>query len=935
CISRELNDSEKKQRDDGKFQRGRVDINKNESVLNNNVNEWQTINNMRNMRNENLNGSFNAGRNYVGESSKRGRFGMRGRGGRNGMNGREQTIRGKTKMDVDVEGIDTSGVGHGISSRKMFSELSDETQIEEKLNLEAVRARIDVICSNNLFVSNEEKNSWPEDLKEYFKKKSQDIVQSMDAEKVGEVAFEKLLEQIKLDCECSMDDEVAQDQSGIDGDLNQMQGDFMRKNGISLCGIIETQLKKKFVKKVCDDVFGSWSWASNSIDSSKGCRIVVGWDTSAMTIQLLQQTNQITHFLVRYFKDNRQMYVSMVYGENSLRARLKLWSDLIEINATEFVECVDKFEMEDINMSEMFYTWIQRRRNLELGILKKLEKIMGNNSFIYMFPASFVHFMPYLSSDHCSAVLCMPDVTVQKRRSFRFMNFLTEKSGFKEVVKNNLNIDVEGYAMFKLIKRSKSMKKNLRRLNRQNRNVFEKVNFLQTELARVQECLDKDPSNSILREEEMIYANAYKEAAIDEERLLKQKTKIEWLQYGDSNSSYFHNVIEGRISRSRIEVVYDESGNKYCGDSVANQFVSHFSNFLGTCDEVFDIDNADNLFTKKLDADSSLEMIKPVTDDEIKEAIFSIDDNKASGPDGYTSKFFKASWSVVGPDVCCAVKEFFVTVKMLGELNATLISLIPKVSTPAKVTDYRPITCCNVVYKTISKVITNRFKFVLDDLVEANQSAFIPGMLISDNVLLAQEFMKGYNWDIGVRNCAFKGDPISPYLFTLVMKVLNLMIKRQIRRDRRFKFHSGCQKLKISSLYFADDLLMLCHGDMISSSILRRGLDEFSMSSGLYPSMSQSNAFFCNIPSNVKDEIKLVMPFSEGVLPIRYLGVPLVAKRITNVGNYLIENNNWCWPIDWMTEYDTVIDVPVPTLNNDVEDRSVWFNKKGKGKRSC
>ncbi|GKA52512.1 putative reverse transcriptase domain-containing protein, partial [Tanacetum coccineum] len=650
CISRELNDSENKHRDDGKFQRGGVDINTNRSVLNNNVNEWQTVNNRRNMRNENLNGGFNRGGNYVGESSKRGGFGMRGREGRNGRGNRdqrfirnenvqyipvkknngmqtdkvkvaEQTIRGKTKMDVDVEGIDTSGVAHGIRSRNMFSELSDETQIEERLNWEAVRARIDDICSNNLFVNNEEKNSWPEDLKRDENERIKGLVTKKQLievelffatgqvltiyeletwtdemvdyykEKVGEVAFEKLLEQIKLDGECSIGDEVAEDRSG----------------------------NAQFIAKHV---------ASNLNDSSKGCRIAVGWDTSVMIVQLLQQTNQIMHFLVMYLKDSRQMHVSMVYGENSPRARLKLWSDLIEINATvgiypwvmlgdfnvvlkinentngmnvrgegiqEFVECVDKLEMEDINMCGMFYTWIQRRRNPELSILKKLERIMGNNSFISMFPASFAHFMAYLSSDHCPAVLCMPDVTVQKQRSFRFMNFLTKKSGFKEVVNNNWNIDVEGYAMFKLVKRLKSMKKNLRRLNRQNGNVFEKVKFLQTKLARVQECLDKDPSNIILREEEMIYANAYKEAAIDEERLLKQKTKIE-------------------ISRSRIEGVYDE---------------------------VFDIDNADNLFTKKLDVDGSLEMIKPVTDDEIKEAIFSIDDNKASGPDGYTLKFFK------------------------------------------------------------------------------------------------------------------------------------------------------------------------------------------------------------------------------------------------------------------------------------------------------
>ncbi|GKC59716.1 RNA-directed DNA polymerase, eukaryota, reverse transcriptase zinc-binding domain protein [Tanacetum coccineum] len=184
----------------------------------------------------------------------------------------------------------------------------------------------------------------------------------------------------------------------------------------------------------------------------------------------------------------------------------------------------------------------------------------------------------------------------------------------------------------------------------------------------------------------------------------------------------------------------------------------HFSKFLGTCEDVIDIEDADSLFLKKLDVDSLVDLIKTITDEEIKEDLFSIDDNKALGPDGYTSKFFKTAWNVVGHNECCAVKEFFTTDKMLGELNATLISLIPKVSVPAKVTYNMPISCFNIVYKTISKVITNRLKPVLSDLVDGNQCAFIPGRLISDNILLTQEFMKGYNWNIMVRNCAFKVD---------------------------------------------------------------------------------------------------------------------------------------------------------------------------------
>ncbi|GKB78060.1 hypothetical protein Tco_0944955, partial [Tanacetum coccineum] len=71
-------------------------------------------------------------------------------------------------------------------------------------------------------------------------------------------------------------------------------------------------------------------------------------------------------------------------------------------------------------------------------------------------------------------------------------------------------------------------------------------------------------------------------------------------------------------------------------------------------------------------------------DNEIKHAMFDIGDKKALGPDGYTSTFFKKAWKIVGDDVCLAVKEFFGSGKLLGELNATLVSLVPKISTPKK-----------------------------------------------------------------------------------------------------------------------------------------------------------------------------------------------------------------------------------------------------------
>lgn len=150
--------------------------------------------------------------------------------------------------------------------------------------------------------------------------------------------------------------------------------------------------------------------------------------------------------------------------------------------------------------------------------------------------------------------------------------------------------------------------------------------------------------------------------------------------------------------------------------------------------------------------------MKEVSDDEIKMAMFGVGDDKAPGPDGYTSRFFKSFWSVVGKDICKAVKEFFRKGKLLKERNAYVIFLIPIVANPQEVGEFRPIALCNVLYKCISKILANRLKKCLNDIVDNTQNVFIPGRQISANILLTQVLFKNYHRDTGRPRCAFKVD---------------------------------------------------------------------------------------------------------------------------------------------------------------------------------
>ncbi|GJY55985.1 hypothetical protein Tco_0455100 [Tanacetum coccineum] len=115
-------------------------------------------------------------------------------------------------------------------------------------------------------------------------------------------------------------------------------------------------------------------------------------------------------------------------------------------------------------------------------------------------------------------------------------------------------------------------------------------------------------------DEELFYADAYKKAARDEELLVKQKSKIQWLKEGDFNTVFFHNMVKGRVTKNRIEVIYDDVGNAIHGSGMIDVFVSYFKKFFGTCEAVFPIDDPGNLFTKKLDAGTALDLIKPISD---------------------------------------------------------------------------------------------------------------------------------------------------------------------------------------------------------------------------------------------------------------------------------------------------------------------------------
>nr|GEU53712.1 hypothetical protein [Tanacetum cinerariifolium] len=492
----------------------------------------------------------------------------------------------------------------------------------------------------------------------------------------------------------------------------------------------------------------------------------------------------------------------------------------------DFKAYVNKIEVMDINSTGLHYTWNQKPRSGG-GVMKKLDRIMVE----------------------------------RERRGVLYVSRGYQDEIFKEADKEAAH---------------------------SHGNLHDRVNAFRNKLDEAKKAMDCNPLDTNMRKEEAVYASAFNEEKLDEERLLKQKSKIEWLEVGDSNSAFFHKSVKSRNQRSRIKSIRDATDCKVIGPLVTDYFVNHYHQFLGIDMECDDL-NIEGLFLNRISTDTSLNMVRNVINKEIKTAVFDIRDDRVPGPDGITFAFFKKSWDIVGNDVCNASHEFFYNDQLLKEINHTFLALIPKVSTPLKVTDYRPTSNrgpprCAFKVDIQKAYDTVDWKFLATIL---KCFGFHNKMVkwIMACVTLAS-LSRCINRDIhgffkrkqGLR----QGDLISPYLFTMVMEVLTLIIKRRVKVSDTFRYHNCYEELQLVNICVADDLFIFTRGDVESARLIMKALEEFKKSSGLVPSIPKSMVYFCNVQNHIKKHILSIMPFVEGTLSVKYLGVPLISSRLLN-----------------------------------------------------
>ncbi|GJR88976.1 RNA-directed DNA polymerase, eukaryota [Tanacetum coccineum] len=542
---------------------------------------------------------------------------------------------------------------------------------------------------------------------------------------------------------------------------------------------------------------------------------------------------------------------------------------------------------------------------------------------------------------------------------FRFFHYWFELEGFDTFVKQTWNdaqvTDSNAISMF--MKKMKYLKEKIRmwvKANKENSKSHKQC--LQEELSKIDLLLDKGEGSSTLISKRMEILKSIQDFVKLDTMELAQKAKIKWAIEGDENSKYYHGVLNKKRNQLAIRGILVEGRWIESPILVKDEFLSYFaSRFNKPPDYRLHIDLD---FPNKLSLEQQMVLEIEVTREEIKKAVWDCGVDKSPGPDGFTFGFYRRYWTFLENDVVEAVLYFFNHGQFPKGSNSSFITLIPKTQEAKMMKDFRPITLIGSLYKIIAKILANRLVVVLEDLVSDVQSAFVAKRQILDGPFILNElfqwckmkkkhtmifkvdFEKAYDsvrWDYlddvlkrfgfgekwcgWIQNCLLsskgsvivngsptkefqfhrglkQGDPLSPFLFLLIMESLHISMQRVVDAGLFRGIQVG-SSLQVSHLFYADDAVFMGHWSEANIDTILRVLDCFYHASGLRINMLKSKLMGISVSSDKVDQAAKKIGCAILQVPFSYLGskVGCLMSRIQSwseiVNNILTRLSKW------------------------------------------
>ncbi|XP_062109857.1 uncharacterized protein LOC133821725 [Humulus lupulus] len=741
---------------------------------------------------------------------------------------------------------------------------------------------------------------------------------------------------------------------------------------VGLVCLLETKLKGPRLGHMYMSLFQGWCITSN-LAAHSGGRIVLTWRHESFVLSVLDCTAQSIHCFLQP-KRSTGFHITFVYAFNSSIERRQLWDCLKiykgnisgawvmmgDFNATlngderisvrghkvgcyDFKSCLEFCEVRVIKCSGNFFTW-NNKKNGDERIYAKLDRVLANSDWVSSYPTAEAVFLPEGDFDHSPILLSVFQEVAGGKKPFRYFDMWSTAPSYRERVINSWSQMVYGTPMFTVVQKLKCLKFIFKEMNREHfGDLPAQVVCSKLHMLDLQGALQLDPLNIRLINEEVAARTSFRKCQDSYLAFLKQKAKINWLKEGDDNTSLFHQSLKQRRSTNTVFAVQDMHGQWVdTKDGVSKAFLSFYQKLLGSrLHNRRKVSQSIVNLGPLVSSEQQQQLLLDFTYEDVKRAIFSIPNHKAPGPDGYGSGFYKTNWEIVGEEVSRVVISFLHSGHLLKEINNTTITLIPKTQCPSSVNDFRPISCCNVLYKAAAKLIGERLRCILPDLIAQNQGGFIHGRLIAHNIMIFQDLVRHYGRKTKHPSCMFKvdlrkaydtvdwdflqemllalnfpakfvslimtcvrtpryslllggsihgffeakrglrqGDPLSPLLFVICMEYLSrILAKVSCKHD--FHFHHRCTDLKLTHLCFADDVILFCRGDIISILRLLQGFKRFSVSSDLQANETKSTFYCHGMTEEDAMRIHLASGFSKSQLPFRYLGIPIYSKHLS------------------------------------------------------
>ncbi|XP_074277992.1 uncharacterized protein LOC141601597 [Silene latifolia] len=413
---------------------------------------------------------------------------------------------------------------------------------------------------------------------------------------------------------------------------------FLHHHQIRLFGLLETKVKPLSLKTVKNNLCNSWCITTNT-QFHKGGRVWILWNPTTFTVQILQYNAQFIHLLAMDLEPRSQFSLTMVYAFNGTQERKELWNKLCQIkNQTQglgdhnteeeiedFTTCVDECEVLDCPASGSLFTWCNKQ-GPSTRVYSRLDRVLVNQRWLLDHPQAYAHFYCEGTFDHTPCVVQNQCDGHKKRRSFKYFNMWSQSIDFKDCVQEHWSKNWPGTKMYNLVHKFKYLKGPLKNLNKNDfHDVENNAARARMYLESIQEKLRLEPQNPKLIQMEIEAASSVRfleDACYD---FLVQKSKVTWVDKGDSNTRYFHSVIKTRQVRSKVMKIKDSTG-VLCedNDQIHAAFTEFYTDLLGTTSPVTKVSQTVVQMGKLCTAEHHATLLSPVTNDEIQQVLFSI-----------------------------------------------------------------------------------------------------------------------------------------------------------------------------------------------------------------------------------------------------------------------------------------------------------------------